>query len=186
MWTCLVLRVSYSAVRLPLSDSFGVDDAEVAHVVLQPAFVQRLQSGYLLLLHGHDELQETNRHRINTETDTRTKIHMVFRAHVQDWVLNLNTLICVSLTRSWLVHQVLAQILFGLFLIRQFLIYIWIIIWDLVAGPLPTLSPLSVLFFLNFHVRHKKQELPINCTHCLQIIMTKVNMQVFVMHSCSK
>lgn len=47
---------SHPAERLSLADAFGVDDAQVADVVLQAALVQGLQPGYLLLLHGHDEL----------------------------------------------------------------------------------------------------------------------------------
>lgn len=53
--------LSHSAVRLSLSDSLGVNNAEVAHVVLHAALVQSFQSGYLLLLHGHNELS-TQKH----------------------------------------------------------------------------------------------------------------------------
>lgn len=46
----------HPAVGLALADLLGVDDAEVAHVVLHAALVQSFQPGNLLLLHSHNEL----------------------------------------------------------------------------------------------------------------------------------
>lgn len=48
------LKHFYPAVRLSLSDPLGVDNAEVAHFVLQAAFVQSFQSGNFFLLYSHD------------------------------------------------------------------------------------------------------------------------------------
>lgn len=62
---------SYPAVRLALPDAFAVNNAEVADVVLHAALVQSFESGYLFLLHGHNELHTAKNTKINKKETTQ-------------------------------------------------------------------------------------------------------------------
>lgn len=74
-------RRSHPAERLSLADAFGVDDAQVPHIVLHAALVQGLEARYLLLLHSHNELPEQ---RSGGEKAHRTFCLLTFLVHIKN------------------------------------------------------------------------------------------------------